>query len=322
MLSIRRNFLCFQVFIEHKVSRNQLFLCSGIGPKKHLQDLNIEVVSELPVGDNLHDHPRVYGVHFLTNFTFTDRTPTLDSLSQYFIDGYGPLTQSDYSVTFFQSSNVKQTDWPDVQLGLMQSSPAASASSGKATGIKDEIWDQFYKPFANRSQFSISVILLRPKSRGTLRLRSNKANDKPLLDPNYFSEAQDVETIAEGMAEAYRIALSPQLKKFGVEAYRTLVKGCERFHDSNFTNPPKEYLKCVARTLTSSAAHIAGTCKMAAKTDPTAVVDPQLRVKGVSGLRVIDASVMPSVVSANINAATVMIGEYGAQLVVDSRTRS
>ena len=294
----------------------------GIGPKKHLQDLKIDVISDLPVGDNLHDHPRVYGVHFLTNFTFTDRTPTLDVLSQYFINGSGPLTQSDYSVTFFQSSFVKQVDWPDVQLGLIQSSPAASPSSGKATAIKDEIWNQFYKPYTNRSQFSISVILLRPESRGTVRLRSNNPNDKPIFDPNYFAVEKDVEAIAEGMAEAYRIALSPPLKSFGIEVYRTLVNGCERFHNSNFTNPPKEYLKCVARTLTSSAAHIAGTCKMGAKTDLLAVVDPELRVKGVSNLRVIDASVMPSVVSANINAATVMIGEYGAQMVVGSRYRS
>ena len=290
---------------------------SGVGPKKHLEDLGIEVISDLPVGDNLQDQPRVYGVHFLTNFTFTDKTPTLESLSKYFIDGSGPLTQSDYSVTLFQSSFVRETDWPDIQLGFIQSSPASSRSSGSATGIEDQIWDQFYSPYSNRSQFSISVILLRPKSRGTVRLRSNDPKDKPLFDPKYFSDPQDVETIVEGISEAYRIALSPSLESFGVEPYTTLVNGCEAYHNSNFTSPPPEYLKCIVRTLTSSSAHIVGTCKMGSLNDTSTVVDPKLRVKGVSNLRVIDASVMPRVVSANTNAATVMIGEYGSQLILD-----
>ena len=303
------------------INSPQLLMLSGIGPKKHLQDLKIKVISDVPVGDNLHDQPRVYGVHFLTNFTFTNRSATLESLSQYFLNGTGPLTQSDYTVTISQSSFVNQSDWPDLQLGYFQGSPASSRSSGRSTGIKDEIWDQFYRPYTNRSQFSISVILLRPKSRGTLRLRTNNPYDTPLLDPNYFSVTQDVNTIAEGISESYRIALSTPLKRFGVEPYRTLVNGCEAYHNYNFTSPPLEYFECMARTLTSSSAHIVGTCKMGAINDTTAVVDPYLQVKGVSNLRVIDASIMPSVVSANTNAATVMIGEYGAQLIIDCQRK-
>jgi len=286
-----------------------------------LQDLNIEMIADLPVGDNLHDHPRVYGVHFLTNATFDKKNPDLESFSEYFVKGTGPLTRSEYSTTLFQSSFVNQTDWPDIQMGFMQSSPAANRGSGKATGIRDDIWDQFYKPYTNRSQFSVSVILLRPKSRGTLRLGSAKPFDKPLLNPSYFADPEDLSVIAEGIAEAYRIALSPALKPYGVEPFETLVNGCESYHNLNFTHPPKQYLKCMAQMLTSSAAHIVGTCKMGAENDETAVVDPQLRVRGVANLRVIDASVMPSVVSANTNAATVMIAEYGSQLIIDSNTK-
>ncbi|CAG2114532.1 unnamed protein product, partial [Medioppia subpectinata] len=300
------------------INSPQLLMLSGIGPKSHLESLKIKPIVDLPVGDNLHDHPRAYGVHFLTNATFTDKSLTIESLREYLLEGKGALTRSEYSTTLFQSSFVNETDWPDIQMGFMQSSPAANRGSGRATGIRDEIWDQFYKPYTNRSQFSISVILLRPKSRGTLRLRSSDPFDKLLLNPNYFAEEDDVSTIAEGMAEAYRIARSPTLRPYGVEPYESLVNGCESYHNSNFSHPPHEYLKCVARTLTSSAAHIVGTCKMGATDDPTAVVDPHLRVKGVANVRVIDASVMPRVVSANTNAATVMIGEYGAQLIIDS----
>jgi len=275
------------------------------------------VISDLPVGDNLHDHPRLFGAHFLVNTTFPDKTATFETLSDYYINGSGPLTLSDYAATLFQSSFVNQTDWPDIQLGFMQSSPAANPSSGIKTRIRQDIWDQFYGPYRNRTQFSVSVILLRPKSRGNLRLNSSNPFVPPLINPNYFSEAQDLSAIVEGMAEAFRISSSAVLEEFNVEPYKTLVPGCEAEHNGNFSSPPSQYLSCVAQTLTSSAAHLVGTCKMGAINDNSAVVDPHLRVRGVSRLRVIDASVMPRVVSANTHAATVMIGEYGAHLILN-----
>ncbi|XP_054159948.1 glucose dehydrogenase [FAD, quinone]-like [Oppia nitens] len=296
----------------------QLLLLSGVGPKKHLQDLNIPIIANLPVGHNLHDQPRVYGIQFLTNSTFTNQAITIESLTNYFINGSGPLTQSEYSTTIYQSSYVHQTDWPDVQLGLIPSSPATRRTSGQSTGIRDDIWDVFYKPYTNKTQFSISVILLRPKSRGSLRLKSSNPSDKPLLDPNYFADSQDLYTIAEGMQEAYRIALSPSMAPFDVKPYQTIVPGCESDHNGNFMRPSLDYFRCLARSLTSSAAHMVGTCKMGAISDSSAVVDPKLRVKGISNLRVIDGSIMPSVVSANTHAAIVMIGEYGAEIVLKS----
>jgi len=254
---------------------------------------------------------------FLVNTTFPDKTQTIENLAEYFINGSGPLTLSDYSVTIFQSSFVNETDWPDVQLGIMQSSPAANPSSGLRTGIRPDIWDQFYGPYRNRTQFSVSVMLLRPKSRGNIRLASTNPLTKPLINPNYFAEPQDLSIIIEGISEAFRISRSPALNQFNVRPYETLIPGCEAYHNRNFSSPPNEYLRCMAQTLTSSAAHIVGTCRMGASDDKTAVVDPQLRVRGVSKLRVIDASIMPAVVSANTNAATVMIGEYGSQLIIN-----
>ncbi len=279
--------------------------------------MNISVISDLPVGDNLHDHPRVSGLHFLVNTTFPNKALTFETLSQYYINGSGPLTLSDYSATLFQSSFVNESDWPDVQLGFMQSSPAANPSSGLRTRIRQDIWNQFYRPYGNQSQFSISVMLLRPKSRGNIRLKSSNPFDKPLINPNYFSEAQDLSKIVEGMSEAWRIAMSPVLEEYNTQPYTTLVPGCESFHNGNFKSPSIEYLRCMAQTLTSSAAHLVGTCKMGALNDKSAVVDPKLRVRGVSKLRVIDASIMPRVVSANTHAATVMIGEYGTHLILN-----
>lgn len=143
--------------------------------------------------------------------------------------------------------------------------------------------------------FSIDPVLLRPKSRGFLKLRSRNPYQKPIIDPRYLSDPHDVETIVEGMKMAIEIGLSsPFRREFNSRLFEQPLPGCEHL---KFLSDG--YLECVARTLTWTIYHPVGTCKMVAdKSDPSGVVDANLRVLGgISGLRVVDASIMPNIVS-------------------------
>lgn len=145
------------------------------------------------------------------------------------------------------------------------------------------------------SSFSIDPVLLRPKSRGFIKLRSRNPYEHPLIDPRYLSHPQDVATIVEGMRLAIDIGQSePFRRHFNSRLFSLPVPGC---HQLAFLSD--RYLECVARTLTWTIYHPVGTCKMVeAANDPTGVVDNQLRVLGgVRGLRVVDASIMPTIVS-------------------------
>lgn len=191
-------------------------------------------------------------------------------------------------------------------------------------GIRKDIWKQFYAPYSNFQQFTIWPIILRPKSRGWIRLKSSNAMDAPLINPNYFSETMDLVLLIDAMKEAYRIASSNPLKYINARPFITLVPGCEFYGQQNNSLEEKEenepifselYLQCVARSLTTSVGDYVGTCRMGPENDSKSVVNPKLEVIGVKGLRVIDASVIPEIPSANINAIAVMIGERGAQLI-------
>jgi len=143
--------------------------------------------------------------------------------------------------------------------------------------------------------FSIDPVLLRPKSRGFLKLRSRNPYDHPLIDPRYLSHPEDVATMVEGMKLAIEIGSSlPFRRLFGSRFFDLPLPGC-----GHLLFLSDRYLECVARTLTWTIYHPVGTCKMGLpRRDPTAVVDPQLRVLGgVRGLRVVDASIMPNIVS-------------------------
>lgn len=144
--------------------------------------------------------------------------------------------------------------------------------------------------------------LLRPKSRGTIRLRNANPFEPPLMDPNYFSDPQDILTITEGIKIALAFGRAPSFLRYGARYIAQVFPGCESFpHKSD------EYFACVARHYSSTIYHPVGTCKMGVPEDAMSVVDPELRVYKVTGLRVIDASIMPTIMSGNTNAPVIMI---------------
>ena len=153
--------------------------------------------------------------------------------------------------------------------------------------------------------------MLRPESVGYIKLRSSNPYDPPIIDPKYLTHPKDILKMVDAMKISIAVGLTPAYQKMNARLFETIFPGCEHYQMWS-----DEYLACVARSYTATIYHPVGTAKMGAPWDPTAVVDPELRVLGgISGLRIADGSIMPKIVSGNTNAPIIMIGEKAADLI-------
>lgn len=205
------------------------------------------------------------------------------------------------------------TDEPDVEIHFIAGNVVGDG--GRAIrdyfGLKDDVWSKVYQPYVPFETITLDPVLLRPKSRGYIKLRSANPYDAPVIDPRYLTHPDDIMVMVEGMKISLAIGMSPAFKKYNAKAFQTVFPGCEEYAYLS-----DEYLACVARTFTLTIYHPSGTCKMGGSWDPSAVVDSELRVLGgVKGLRVVDASVMPTIVSGNPNGPVVMIAERASDMI-------
>jgi choline dehydrogenase len=273
----------------------QLLQLSGLGPAALLRSLGIDVVADLPgIGADLQDHLQVRMQYRCTEpITANDvihswHHRTVAGL-RYALFRKGLLTiGAGYAGGFFRTSAPVAT--PDVQVHLL-------IFSGDTAGAA-------LHPFPG---FIASVCQLRPESRGFVRITSADPRTPPAIQPRYLSSRTDRDTLVEGMKLLRRIMRQPAMRRYIAQ---------ERAPDPNATSDAE--LLAFARANGTTVFHPTSTCRMGS--DATAVVDERLRVRGIAGLRVVDASIMPTVVSGNTNAAVVMIAEKGADMILQDAT--
>jgi len=272
----------------------QLLLLSGIGPAEHLQRFGIPVLRDLAgVGGNLHDHFNTYvAFRCARPVTVNDLALSLPRRlwagMQYAVARTGPLTSMGLFVGALIRSS-ERLERPDLQINMF----AWSTKERLRTGIVPH-------PF---SAFGLSPVHLRPEGRGTVRLKSPDPLAAPEIRFNFLRTAYDFEALIHGMRVCREIARQPALAPFVVEE---VAPGAHVTAEAD--------LKADIRARGVSNLHPVGTCRMGHGSD--CVVDPELRVHGVGGLRVADASIMPAIVAGNTNAPSIMIGEKAAAMLL------
>lgn len=292
------------------VNSPQLLLLSGVGSKNALEDVGIPVVHNLPgVGKNLHDH-----VAFLVRFTINEvATNDLDyaSAMQYLLERNGPLSATGLSQLsgFIDSrhSNTSEGN-PDIQILFWGYSASCSQ-----TGVVGEIDTDKVNGTLPKREVIIIPVVVNPKSRGYLTLRDKNPLSHPKIFARYLTESIDVAKLVDGVKFAIRLSKTATLKKYGFKVNKTPAKGCEALRFGS-----DEYWTCAIRANTYVSHHQVGSCKMGPDSDPTAVVDCKLRVHGVRGLRVIDASIMPNAPSGNTYVPTIMVAEKGSDMIKET----
>ncbi len=273
----------------------QILMLSGVGDAADIQPHGIEMLAEVHgVGKNLQDHLQARPVFKTDLSTINVETDNILKqaviAAQYALTQSGPMTMAASLGTGFLKTDP-HLETPDIQFHIQPFS-ADNPADGP---------NKF-------SAFTASVLQLRPESTGHLTLRSADMDDHPAIHPNYLSTDTDCRTIVKGIQVARRIAQHEPLKSHISEEH---APGDDVAFDDEAATLDW------ARKTAATIYHPTGTCKMGPKGDRTAVVDPRLRVNGIQGLRVADASIMPKIVSGNTNAPAIMIGEKASDLILE-----
>ncbi|XP_059474195.1 glucose dehydrogenase [FAD, quinone]-like [Neocloeon triangulifer] len=290
-----------------------ILLLSGIGPEEHLNEMGIQVVKNSKmVGKNLQDHILFLGNIFAmkkVDLEIGDKEKfELDQMYKYLVykTGYYSTVGTYDFMAFINTPLNENKLHPDIQIHHLiigAQDPLVWPLFLNVQGYDEQTTDYMKKLNENFTIFSPIITLLRPDSAGEIKLNSSNPLEKPVIYANYFSNQLDVRRIVEAVKFCKRFGETEAMKKLGAERIDDL-ESCS----SKFGKDSDEYHECALRHIGSTIYHPVGTCKMGP--DPaTSVVDPELRVHGIKGLRVADASIMPKIVSGNTNAPSIMIGE-------------
>lgn len=307
------------------IASPQLLMLSGIGPKQHLLEMGVPSVVDLPVGQNLQDHIGWHGLFlaYKNEIVTPSLPPTffLDEAYQYLMHKRGSFaTVSGFNLAAFinvSDSNSKYADIEFLHMRFSQQQSHVVNTIFQGLSIDDEIIHGIIKMLNGDELIHPIPILLQPKSRGELRLRSKDPAVPVRIYANYYSQQKDIETMLKSLDFIKKILKTEAFVQQGVWLHYLDIPGCRHIEPDS-----DEYWRCNLRHLSLTFFHYVGTAKMGPQDDPTAVVDARLRVHGVQGLRVIDASIMPTIISAHTNAPTIMIGEKGADLIKEDWTEA
>ncbi|KAJ4430794.1 hypothetical protein ANN_19385 [Periplaneta americana] len=284
----------------------QILLLSGIGPEVTLKKLEIPVIQNSKVGYNLQDHYTDPGIRFKMTNTQNITKSQLEILPGA-LKYIRPKRTGPWSCTAtsqidinYQSTFVnKSIEYPDIQINFFPNSTCGGGTN----------------PFVYYDIINFIPILLRPKSRGLVTINTTDPFSHPIIYTNYFNASQDIDTVLEASKVAHQLANTTAFKKVGLvldTTYEPTRSQIETGSNPFWKQTPVEFMYSIC--------HPCGTCKMGPDSDPDAVVDAQLKVYGIANLRVVDASIMPTITSGNLNAGVIMIAEKAADLIKKSHS--
>jgi choline dehydrogenase len=276
----------------------QILQLSGIGPAPLLQQCGLPVIHDLPgVGENLQDHLQIRAV-FKVNGVATLNTMANSLLGkmrigiEYALKRSGPMSMAPSQLGAFTRSSP-EFRYPNIEYHVQPLS-----------------LDAFGEPLHSFNAFTASVCNLNPTSRGSVRIRSNKFEDAPAIAPNYLSTPEDRKVAADSLRVTRRIVSQPALAAYQPQEWKP---GPQYQSDDELAR--------LAGDIATTIFHPVGTTKMGADDDALAVLDSQLRVRGIAGLRVVDAGAMPTITSGNTNSPTLMMAEKAAEWIVRDARR-
>ncbi|CAK1595790.1 unnamed protein product [Parnassius mnemosyne] len=277
---------------------------SGVGPSKLLKSLNIPIIQDLPVGLNLQDHVGSGLDLILLNKTLSvSAANIINPLNLFhYIQGKGPWTNPGCEVLGFLST--KNLTTPDIEIMVLPVGIASDRGSllRKLIGISDEVWNEYFTKTFNYHTATFFTVILHPKSKGNVFIKSTDPEIPPLVNPRYLSAKEDVDTLITGLKLAIKFIKTDSLKAIEAHLNTNSFPGCTQF--PFFSDA---YLECYVRHLTLTSYHPVGTCSMGLSDSKNSVVDTSFRVLNIQNLYIADASILPTLPSGNINAAVTVM---------------
>lgn len=297
-----------------------LLLRSGIGARDQLESLQLPVVKELPgVGNNLQDHVLV---PLFMQLDADDAVPAtqreiLKDVYDYLMERNGSLAAHGIAplVSFVNTANSSSDPrYPDVEmhhLYFQRGRQDMLQSLLAGFSLQEQYMRPLHEQLAQSHLLCIFVLLAQPQAVGQLRLRSADYRDPPVLISNYLTQPADVETLLRGIRHQEALERSAAYRQHRIQMLHLPIAECDAAHEFR----SDDYWKCYAKYFSTTCYHLTSSVKMSPANDSDGCVGPRLQLHGVSNLRVADASIMPKVISANTNAATIMIGERAAEFI-------
>ncbi|KAL2713462.1 hypothetical protein V1478_017160 [Vespula squamosa] len=310
----------------------KLLMLSGIGPKDDLKSLGIQPIVDLPVGFNLQDHMCTPVLNFLINETVNIDQPKINDFGEYIIEGTGPLTipAGVEAIGFISTEgkrDFRRQRWltirltkidsdstgkkPDIELILLQTSFLGDQSKlfQLLSGLSDEFYNIVFSKYKGSNAFSILPVLVNPKSRGRMSLKSADPSQEPIFDLNYFDQKDDVKTLVHGVKKAIQVASAKAFERYNTTLMPLHVPACN--HTVYLSD---DFWSCIVRQTTMSLWHYVGTCAMSPR-NKSGVVDHRLHVHGIESLRVVDNSIIPIITTGHLAAVAYMIAEKAADMI-------